>query len=67
MIRLSEEQRAILRYYSSNKREIVKKLQMAIPFIEDMEMREISEELIVKIEKMDEGEYMDVIGEDIPI
>lgn len=52
MIRLSEEQRGILNYYSGTKEEVFAELWKAIPFIEDVELREESEDLMAKLEKM---------------
>lgn len=52
MIRLSEEQRGILNCYSGTKEEVIAELLKAIPFIEDVELREESEDLLVQIEKM---------------
>ena len=54
MLRLSEEQRAILCCYSGTREEIIKKLIIAIPFIEDSELRELSGELLMNLEKMDD-------------
>lgn len=54
MLRLSEEQRAILGCYSGTKEEVTAELRKAIPFIEDVELRELSEELIKQIGKMKE-------------
>lgn len=52
MIRLSEEQRAILSCYSGTKEEELAEIRKAIPFIEDVELREESEDLLVLIERM---------------
>lgn len=62
MIRLSEEQRAILSCYSGNKEEVFEGLQKAIPFIEDTELREESEHLLAQIEEMKDTEFEEEIG-----
>lgn len=54
MSRLSEEQRAILRCYSGTKEEVIVELQKAITFIEDVELREESRDLLVKLRVMDD-------------
>ncbi len=55
MIRLSEEQRAILNCYSGTKEEVIGELRKAIPFIEDEELKEMSMDLMIQLEKMDNG------------
>ena len=62
MIRLSEEQRAILNCYSGTKEEVIEELQKAIPFIEDTELREESEHLLVQIEEMKDIKFEEEIG-----
>ena len=62
MIRLCEEQRAILNCYSGTKEEVITELRMAIPFIEDVELREESEELVVQLEKMTNHELVEESG-----
>ena len=58
MIRLSEEQRAILSCYSGNKEEVFEGLQKAIPFIEDTELREIRGEQKDHTQDNSEREYI---------
>lgn len=58
MLRLSEEQRAILSCYSGTKEEITAELWKAVPFIEDVEMREMTEELLIQIENMADDEFV---------
>lgn len=51
MLRLSEEQRAILSCYSGTREEMLVELRRAISFIEDAELKEMSEELLIKIKR----------------
>ena len=46
MIRISEEQKAILNCYSGTKEKVAEELGRAIPFIEDPELRESAYELL---------------------
>ncbi len=57
MIRISEEQKAILKCYSGTKVEVAEELGRAIPFIEDSELRESAHELLEKLSVMSEREY----------
>ena len=57
MIRISEEQKAILNCYSGTKEEVVVELGRAIPFIEDPELRESACELLENLSLMSEREY----------
>ena len=57
MIRISEEQKAILNCYSGRKEEVVAELRRAIPFIEDPELRESAYELLENLSLMSEREY----------
>ena len=57
MIRISEEQKAILNCYSGTKEEVAEELGRAIPFIEDPELRESAYELLEKLSVMSEREY----------
>ena len=57
MIRISEEQKAILNCYSGTKEEVVEELGRAMPFIEDQELRESAYELLEKLSEMSEREY----------
>ena len=57
MIRISEEQKAILNCYSGTKEKVVEELGRAIPFIEDPELRESAYELLEKQSPMSEREY----------
>ena len=57
MIRISEEQKAILNCYSGTKEEVTAELGRAIPFIEDSELRESAYELLENLSLMSEREY----------
>ena len=57
MIRISEEQKAILTCYSGTKEEVAEELGRAIPFIEDLELRERANELLENLSLMSEREY----------
>ena len=57
MIRISEEQKAILNCYSGTKEEVAAELGRAMPFIEDPELRESAYELLEKLSVMSEREY----------
>lgn len=57
MIRISEEQKAILNCYSGTKEEIKEELGRAIPFIEDPELKESTHELLEKLSVMSERGY----------
>ncbi len=57
MIRISEEQKAILNCYSGTKEKVAEELGRAIPFIEDPELRESAYELLEKLSAMSEREY----------
>lgn len=57
MLRLSEEQRAILSCYSETKEEITEGLRKAIPFIEDVELKELSVELLEQMENIPDEEF----------
>ena len=57
MIRISEEQKAILNCYSGTKEKVVEELGRAIPFIEDPELRESAYELLENLSLMSEREY----------
>ena len=61
MLRLSEEQMAILNCYSGTKEEITAELRKAAPFIEDVELREMTEELIKRIGKMQDEIFVEVL------
>lgn len=52
MIRLSEEQRAIIGCFSGTKEEVIFELKRGIVLIEDDELREESEALLEQLEKM---------------
>lgn len=58
MIRLSEEQRSILSCYSGTREEVMTELRRAIPFIEDVELREMSAELLMQMESMSDDKIM---------
>ena len=57
MIRISEEQKAILNCYSGTKEKVVEELGRAIPFIEDPELKESAYELLENLSLMSEREY----------
>ena len=57
MIRISEEQKAILNCYSGTKEKVVEELGRAIPFIEDSELKESAYELLENLSLMSEREY----------
>lgn len=57
MLRLSEEQKAILSCYSGTKEEITAELRKALPFIEDVELRELSAELLEQMENIPDEEF----------
>lgn len=57
MIRISEEQKAILNCYSGTKEEVAEELGRAIPFIEDLELKESAYELLENLSLMSEREY----------
>ena len=58
MLRLSEEQRAILGCYSGTKEEVTEELWKAIPFIEDVELRELSVKLLKQEENLSDDKFM---------
>ena len=62
MLRLSEEQRAILNCYFGTKGEVTANLWKAVPFIEDVELREMTADLLAQIEKMGDGEVVELSG-----
>lgn len=49
MIRLSEEQQAIISCYSGTKEDVIEELRKAIPFIEDTELKELTEDVFIKL------------------
>lgn len=57
MIRICEEQKAILKCYSGTKEEVAEELGRAIPFIEDPELKESACELLENLSLMSEREY----------
>ena len=57
MIRISEEQKAILNCYSGTEEEVAEELGRAIPFIEDLELKESAYELLENLSLMSEREY----------
>ena len=57
MIRICEEQKAILKCYSGTKEEVAEELGRAIPFIEDSELKESAYELLENLSLMSEREY----------
>lgn len=57
MMRLSEEQRAILSCYSGNREEVIAELRYAIQFIEDAGLREESEDLLARLEKLKDSKF----------
>lgn len=57
MIRISEEQKAILNCYSGTKEKVVEELGRAIPFIEDPELRESAYKLLENLSLMSDREY----------
>lgn len=63
MLRLSEEQRAVLNCYSGTKEEVTEELRKAIPFIEDLELKELSAELLEQMKKMPDDEFASINGE----
>ncbi len=63
MLKLSEEQRAILGCYSGTKEEVIEQLIIAVPFIEDIELREMAENLLLQIGKMGKDKYSEEIAE----
>ncbi len=58
MIRISEEQKAILNCYSGMKEEVAAELGRAMPFIEDPELREISMGLFKILPVISEREFV---------
>ena len=56
-MRLSEEQRAILSCYSGNREEVIAELRYAIQFIEDAGLREESEDLLARLEKLKDSKF----------
>ena len=60
MIRLSEEQRAILSCYSGAKKEVTKEMMIGVPFVTDLELKEMLQDLLVRLEKMNDAEYKEV-------
>lgn len=52
MIRLSEEQKAIIGCFSGTKEEVIFELKRGMVLIEDDELREESEALLEQLEKM---------------
>ena len=65
MLRLSEEQMAILSCYSGTKEEVMTELQKAIRFIEDMELRELSEDLLMKANRLKNYEFEEITNNEI--
>lgn len=65
MIRIDEEQGMILSCYSGTRAEVILQLTRAIPLIEDAELREMSENLLVNIGKMDDDEFAELSAESI--
>lgn len=65
MLRLSEEQRAILSCYSGAREDVVVELRKAILFIEDVELKEFSAELLVQIKNMTDGGFVEIREEGI--
>ena len=57
MIRISEEQKAILNCYSGTKEEVAEEFGRVIPFIEDPELKESAYELLENLSLMSEREY----------
>ena len=57
MIRINEEQKAILKCYSGTKEEVAEELGRAILFIEDSDLRESAYELLENLSLMSEKEY----------
>lgn len=57
MIRLSEEQQAILNCYSGTKEDVIAELGRAIIFIEDFELRESTQKLLEAIKNMSVEDY----------
>ena len=57
MIRISEEQKAILNCYSGTKEEVAEELGRVIPFIEDPELKASVYELLENLSLMSEREY----------
>ena len=49
MIKLSEEQQAIISCYSGTKEDVIEELRKAIPFIEDTELKELTEDVFIKL------------------
>ena len=57
MIKLSEEQQAIISCYSGTKEDVIEELRKAIPFIEDTELKELTEDVFIKLtEEINEQE-----------
>lgn len=52
MIRLSEEQRAIIGCFSGTREDVIFELKRGVVLIEDDELREESEALLEQLEKM---------------
>lgn len=63
MIRLSEEQMAILSCYSGTKEEVIAEIRKAVPFIEDVDLTEMTEELLMLIKNMPDDGFVSVDGE----
>lgn len=57
MQRITEEQMLIMCCYLGTKEEVINEMMIAIPFIEDLELREMTEDLLVQIEKMTDDEF----------
>lgn len=62
MLRLSEEQTVILSCYSGSREDVIAEIRKAIPFIEDLELRGITEELIVQIENTSDERVVSIIN-----
>lgn len=57
MIRLSEEQIAIIGCYPEAKEEVISEMKKAIMFIEDIEIKEMTSELLRQIEEMSDDKW----------
>lgn len=65
MIRLSEEQRAILSCYSGTKEEVIAELRKAISFIEDVELCEEAEALLTILGRVTNTAFEDEFAMDM--
>ena len=52
-----EEQKGILNCYSGTKEEVIRKLQKSITFIEEPELKEMSEDFLRILHRISEKEY----------